>query len=397
MRILIYSHDTFGLGHLRRCRTIAHYLVSEYKDVSVLIISGSPIIGSFDFKSRVDFVRIPGVIKLRNGDYVSLNEHINIEETLAIRSSIIEHVADYYKPDLFLVDKEPLGLRGEIKPTLETLRKKQVPCVLGLRDVLDDPEMLLEEWERKHAIQAIESYYQQIWVYGLPQICEPLKGLNAPASVLDKMVYTGYLQRFVPTGVDEEIELPTDKYILVTPGGGGDGEAMVDWVLRAYESGVDLPYDSVIVFGPFMAKKKQAEFKARIKKLSRVMGTDFMKHLEFFHKNAEAIIAMGGYNTFCEILSFDKKAVIVPRTVPRKEQYLRATRAAELGLVNVLVDDDVRAADAMVGVMCSLSRQAKPSEAVVPGLLDGLPNVAKLFGAFLKADGKVFRKKEMIQ
>ena len=59
-RILIYSHDTMGLGHLRRCRTIAHSLVEKFKHVSVLILSGSPIIGSFDFRARVDFVRDPG-------------------------------------------------------------------------------------------------------------------------------------------------------------------------------------------------------------------------------------------------------------------------------------------------------------------------------------------------
>jgi predicted glycosyltransferase len=27
-RVLIYSHDSFGLGHLRRCREIAHALVA---------------------------------------------------------------------------------------------------------------------------------------------------------------------------------------------------------------------------------------------------------------------------------------------------------------------------------------------------------------------------------
>src|ERR671921_3031949 len=114
-RILIYSHDTFGLGHLRRCRTIAHALVERYKQLSVLILSGSPIIGSFDFRSRVDFVRIPGVIKLRNGEYVSLSLHIDIEETLAMRSSIIRHTADIFDPDILIVDKEPLGLRGEVR------------------------------------------------------------------------------------------------------------------------------------------------------------------------------------------------------------------------------------------------------------------------------------------
>jgi len=100
-RVLIYSHDTFGLGHLRRCRTIAHALVERYKDLSVLILSGSPIIGQFDFRARVDFVRIPGVIKLHNGDYTSLGLHIDLEQTLAIRASIIQHTADVFDPDLF--------------------------------------------------------------------------------------------------------------------------------------------------------------------------------------------------------------------------------------------------------------------------------------------------------
>src|SRR5256714_2819964 len=117
-RILIYSHDTFGLGHLRRCRAIAHALVEADKDLSVLILSGSPIIGSFDFRARVDFVRVPGVIKLRNGEYTSLNLHIATEETLEMRASIIQHTADLFDPDLFIVDKEPLALRGEVGPTL---------------------------------------------------------------------------------------------------------------------------------------------------------------------------------------------------------------------------------------------------------------------------------------
>src|SRR6266567_4629177 len=110
-RVLMYAHDTFGLGHLRRCRTIAHSLVDADKDLSVLILSGSPIIGSFDFRARVDFVRIPGVIKLRNGEYTSLNLHIATEETLRLRSSIIRHTAEIFDPDLLIVDKEPLGLR----------------------------------------------------------------------------------------------------------------------------------------------------------------------------------------------------------------------------------------------------------------------------------------------
>src|SRR5690606_31937776 len=80
-RILIYSHDSFGLGHLRRCMVMANSLVEQNQNLSVLILSGSPIIGSFDFKVRVDFVRIPGIIKLRNGEYTSLSLHIDTERS----------------------------------------------------------------------------------------------------------------------------------------------------------------------------------------------------------------------------------------------------------------------------------------------------------------------------
>ena len=71
-RVLIYSHDTMGLGHLRRSRAIANSLVEKYDDLSVLILSGSPIIGSFDFSNRVDYVRIPGVIKLKEQPFFEI-------------------------------------------------------------------------------------------------------------------------------------------------------------------------------------------------------------------------------------------------------------------------------------------------------------------------------------
>jgi predicted glycosyltransferase len=116
-RILIYSHDSFGLGHLRRCRAIAHAIVDRYKGVSVLILSGSPIIGSFDYRPRVDFVRIPGIIKLTNGEYQSLGLHIELDQTLAMRAAIIRQTAESFSPDVFLVDKEPRGLNGEVAPT----------------------------------------------------------------------------------------------------------------------------------------------------------------------------------------------------------------------------------------------------------------------------------------
>jgi predicted glycosyltransferase len=387
-RVLIYSHDSFGLGHLRRCRAIAHSLVDADPALSVLILSGSPIIGSFDFRSRVDFVRVPGVIKLRNGEYVSLNLHIDIEETLAMRSSIIRHTADIFDPDMLIVDKEPLGLRGEVRDTLELLQCRRATVILGLRDVMDDPEALESEWERKHALPALAEYYDEIWVYGLPQICDPLAGLNLPASVRGKMVYTGYLRRtandaVLPPELQPIIEKP---FLLVTPGGGGDGDELVDLVLAAYEQNPDIPLPALIVFGPFMAPEQRVGFAARAARLHKVHAITFSARLEALIARATGVVAMGGYNTFCEILSFDKPALIMPRTAPRLEQHIRARRAEELGLLAMLPETRGRDPQSMAAALRRLVNQPPPSSAVIPGLLDGMLNVNKLAKKWLDRD-----------
>ena len=379
-RVLVYSHDSFGLGHLRRCRAIAHSLVDEDPAVSVLILSGSPIIGSFDFRSRVDFVRVPGVIKLRNGEYVSLSLHIDIEETLAMRSSIIRHTADIFDPDLLIVDKEPLGLRGEVRETLDLLQRRGTALVLGLRDVMDDPDALESEWERKQAVPALAEYYDDIWVYGLPEICDPLAGLSVPASVRRRMTYTGYLRRSAsePQATADILDLLERDFVLVTPGGGGDGEALIDLVLAAYEYDRAMPLPALVVFGPFMQPEQRASFASRASRLENVRTITFNARLEALMARATGVIAMGGYNTFCEILSFDKRALIVPRTAPRLEQFIRARRAAELGLLAMLLEQEGRDPRIMAAAIRRLTEQPRPSTAMIPGLLDGMRSVNRL-------------------
>ena len=391
-RVLIYSHDSFGLGHLRRCREVAHALVEDNKNLSVLILSGSPIIGSFDFRARVDFVRIPGVIKLRNGEYTSLKLHIDVKQTMAMRASIIEHTAKIYDPDLFIVDKEPLGLQGEVEATLAMLRARGTPCVLGLRDIMDDPELLAPEFERKKAVPALINYYDDIWIYGLPQICDPLQGIDVPDSVRKKMTYTGYIgRRVTTTSTPFVLEKISEPYLLVTIGGGGDGAAIIDWVLRAYESDDNLPYPALIVLGPFMSSEQQNEYLQRASRLQNVEALTFDAHLESLMDRAAGVVCMGGYNTFCEILSLNKRALVIPRTTPRKEQYLRASRAQELGLVDMLLDDGKHDGRRMATALRNLPQQPLPSDVVVPGLLDGRGNITKLARQWLRRAGTRFR------
>ena len=377
-RILIYSHDSFGLGHLRRCRAIAHAIVDRFKGVSVLILSGSPIIGSFDFLPRVDFVRIPGVVKLHNGEYQSLGLHIDLDQTMAIRAAIIKQTAESFRPDLFLVDKEPLGLKGEVLPTLNLLKSRGTTLVLGLRDIMDEPALLLREWKRKKVLPALEHLYDEIWVYGLAEFADPLQGVACPAAVRSKMIYTGYLRRAVPHLNTTEPPSRRAPYVLVTVGGGDDGMAVLDWVLAAYEHDRRIPLGAVIVTGPFMAAEQQRHFRERAEKMKRIEVLTFDAHLELLMERAVGVVSMAGYNTFCEILSLDKRAILIPRVLPRREQVMRARRAASLELATMLDSEGPHEPELMTSALRNLLDQPLPSTRHAPEMLNGLSVITDL-------------------
>jgi predicted glycosyltransferase len=373
-RVMLYSHDTFGLGHLRRSRTIAQALTQADPDLAALIITGSPIAGRFDFPNRVDHVRLPGVVKLPDGDYASHNLGLPIDETVALRQAIIDATARVFEPDLLIVDKEAWGFRNELAGTLEAAHRAGTRIVLGIRDVLDEPEALAAEWARKGHVEAIERYFDEIWVYGLPEVHEPLTGLGLSEAALSRVVYTGYLRRDVP---EPEAET-ADPYICVTTGGGGDGARLIDWVLSAYEYDASLEPRAVLVYGPFMAAEHRAEFDARAEALGeRITVLRFASYLERLMAESAGIIAMGGYNTFCEILSVDRPAIIAPRVKPRREQLIRAGAAEHLGLVRMLHEPRDGASPAvMATAIRALATQRRPSAVQIPGLLSGLETIA---------------------
>lgn len=378
-RILLYSHDTFGLGHLRRTRAIAERLVGAFAGASALILTGSPVAGRFAFSRGVDHIRLPGVVKTPEGDYASQSLDMSIDQITALRASVIEAATKDFNPDLVIVDKEATGFRGEMIDTLELVKAGgRARLVLGIRDILDAPDLLGPEWERKGALEAAESFYDQIWVYGDESVYDPFRGLDTSADLKARVRFTGYLRREVPA--EANAQHPAQPYVLITPGGGGDGEALVEWALQAYEADAGLQPDALIVYGPFLSGETRSDFDRRVAALQpRVSAVGFDSRIEALMRDAQGIVAMGGYNTFCEILSFDRPAVIAPRKKPRMEQYIRASVAEQLGLVRML--DPERDGDdpqAMATAIRSLASQPLPSCRAHPGLLDGLNKIVAL-------------------
>lgn len=378
----MYSHDTFGLGHLQRCRTIAHSLVEDFRGLQVLIISGATIAGAFDYRARVDFVKIPSVIKLRNGEYTSLEKDIDLHETLRMRQSIIRHTAETFRPDIFIVDKEPLGLRGEIEDTLSYLKTRGTTLVLGLREVMDAPHLLEAEWALRDVMRKIGLFYDKVWAYGPPDFYDPLTGLDVPPAVRAKMKFVGFLQRSL-----QKNELPGHRpegdYILVTTGGGGDGAELIHNVIDAYQQDPQLQHRALLVLGPYMPARKRNKLIKKGSKIPYIKIIEFDNRMEELIAGAKAVVAMGGYNTYCEILSFDKPALIVPRVKPREEQLIRARRAAELGLIEMLLPEEAGDSQRFADALKVLPARPGPSQSHPHLTLEGLPHISEIVAELL--------------
>ena len=340
--VLMYSHDTYGLGHIRRSMAIASHLSG--KEVNILIITGSPIAGRYTLPEQVDFVRIPGMIKKTNDEYHSLSIRLDPEQALHIRKEIIAATAQAFQPDLFIVDKEPLGLKREVLPTLQWFREclPETKTVLGLRDILDESQVVCSDWETKDVYHYLETLYDEIWVYGNREIYDPVKEYNIPKLLEPKIRFTGYIPRkYWSSRVRRKVRkryriLDEDTFILVTAGGGGDGCELLDHYLSMHEFfPTSLPFKTLMITGPFMPKSSRKKIRKRALQYG-IKTMPFIPQMEQLIGAADLVISMGGYNTICEILSQQTPALIIPRETPRKEQLIRAEQLTKQGLIDYL-------------------------------------------------------------
>lgn len=340
--ILMYSHDTYGLGHIRRTMAIADHLRGP--KVNILILTGSPIAGRFTFPDQVDFVRIPGMIKQTNDEYLPLSIKIEAKQALDIRTNIITATARTFRPHLFIADKEPLGLKREILPTLEWMREylPESRTILGLRDIMDDAETVRRDWEKKGVYRILDALYSEIWVYGLKNYYDPITEYAIPEAISRKIHFTGYIPRrkadpATVQKIRKEHQIkPTDKLVVVTTGGGGDGYRILDTYLAMIETETMPSFvKSILVTGPFLPKR---QWKC-IDKRARNLGIDshrFYRRMVDLMAAADLVVSMGGYNTTCEILTQASVSLLIPREEPRKEQLIRAQVLQRQNLVDYI-------------------------------------------------------------
>jgi predicted glycosyltransferase len=338
-RIVLYSHDTMGLGHKRRNLLIAQTLGISAIDADILMISGVGDGNQFQIPPGIDYLTLPALHKSSDGQYQARRLDLSLKEIINLRSQIIHTTVQTFKPDVLIVDNVPRGAKGELNATLEYLRETNTRCVLGLRDVLDEPQVIRRSWKQNNHQDAIRRYYDAVWVYGDPRVYNPIQEYGLSADVTAKFRYTGYLDRrsalqFVtPEHLQPTFNLPPGRLALCMVGGGQDGGELA----KAFAQS-EFPQDTqgVIITGPMMPQKTRQQIQAYTDKRSDLQVLEYVAEPTVLLQRADWVISMGGYNTTCEILSFEKRALIVPRVKPRREQLIRVQLLQKLGLVDML-------------------------------------------------------------
>lgn len=389
-RFMLYSHDSYGLGHLTRTVTLAGYLRDCWPGTSQLIVTGSPLAHHLRLPDDSDYVKLPSVVKVAADRYEARSLALGFDEVRSLRSEILLSVARKFAPDALIVDNVPGGLEGELRPALLHL-KETFPgtrLVLGLRDIVDEAPRVRRTWTRDGVYELLEEVYDLILVYGDREVYDPVAEYGLRPRVAEKTRYVGYLRRGSSTPVNQaraSLLVRSNRLVLVMAGGGGDGY----YLLRTALDGLRLRpeaarLDWVLVGGPLMPQTHQNNLEQLANETPGARFRRFVPDLASYVAAADAVVSMGGYNSICEILTADRPSVVVPRVDPRTEQLIRAEALRSRSRIRVIHPRDLTPTRLVDEVDELVEREGPASD--LPDL-DGLRGAASELEEVLAAAG----------
>lgn len=394
-RVMLYSHDTMGLGHLKRNLKIINTLKSYYPELTILLATGSTQIYRYQLPTGINCINLPPVYKIGKDMYESGLTGMSFDKILRLRTMILLETVKSFSPHILIVDHSPLGMKGEIIPSLEWLNKpdNKSLIILGMRDIIDEPEYVIDYWNQKDIYNVLTNLYDHIFIYGDKQVYDPVTMYKFPDDVKGKTSYCGYITE---PSVNKKLSKTSkssnrdkEKFVLITIGG---GEWLADVILQNYlemlsENQSKINYNSIILTGPFIPEILWS----RLRKISRglpVKMRKFIPQIQRLLSNSHLVISSAGYNTITDIMSFANKALVIPRIKFRKEQQIRAERLNKLGLIDMLYPDDVNPKSLFDYIERSLSSNSAPlAEAREQKIidLDGNKRLAEYIGKFFSS------------
>ena len=371
---MFYSHNGVGVGHAQRQLDLARAYKHRHPTASVLVVTGSHAASMFAIPEGVDYLKLPSLVMVdRYRNWAPRDLSLPTESVSALRAHILEETMRQFHPDVFVADFMPAGPYGELIPALEELERQGGRAIAGFRDVIDEPEFVRTLWSETGVYETLRRFYSDICVYGDRRMVDFADAYELDETLAARLHYCGYLGRATPS---EAYEPGGRPFVVATSGGGVDGaEGLKQFIDAATLLG---PRDGarwLAVTGPLMPDADHRDLAT----LADGVGVEVQRVVPELRRAiaaADCVVAMAGYNTVCDILSFQRPAVLTPRNGPSQEQRLRAARLEQWGVANVLAEgrDGPQLAAAITSALA-----ATPATAPVP--LDGIQAALDIFDA----------------
>lgn len=388
-KVAFYSHDGFGLGHFRRCLLLAQKIQEHLHHVEILLITGSPKSTFFNLPKNTRVTVMEPVTKDDSGNYVARNPQIDTFTAFHRRRDKLRKEILAFDPDLLIVDHVPTGLNGELLPLLADLKTRGTQLAIGLRDIIDEGPIVQKSWIKSGSNLLVESLYDHVWVYGNREIFDLGEIYNLNEQSTRKIDYLGYLRRINLNPNSNEfvnsLQLPRSsktKIVCVT-GGGEDGDPLGSTFLETLSK---IPEKCVgtLVTGPHLNRTTARSLIERFHQFRNIEILKFTTHLEDHLRAADVIVSMGGYNATMEALAVRKPTIIIPRVTPRKEQWIRAEKFAELNLIDVIHPDSLNPESLRKSIETAMESPKLPPIEELGLSMDGIGNFLSRVDEILK-------------
>jgi predicted glycosyltransferase len=388
-RYAVFTHDAYGLGHVRRSSRILRAVAALDPDAALLLITGSPATNLLrELPPNADTLKIPTIITSGTDGTRPPTLNLGVAELASLRGELTRRALELFEPDVLLVDNFPLGTRHELLPALREMRHRHTRTVLGLRDVVDPPEKVRRDWGRDGIFGAVERYYDRVIIYGMREVLDAQSEYGLSDTVGERLSYCGYVTETAPERMSCE-RIKRDfgidgSFFLATVGGGGDGRPLLEAFVGAMHCFPDRA--ALVITGEFMSADDRATVARLAADNDRVVLRTHVTEVPALMAAADLVVSMGGYNTSAEILAVGARSVVVPRswrsgehgskgrTGVDAEQLVRAQGLARAGAITML-DPHELAPEPLAAAMRAALAMPRPGTA--HGLqLDGAANVA---------------------
>jgi predicted glycosyltransferase len=343
-RILIFTHDGRGLGHLRRLARLGSVL---QRHASVLFITGHRE-ASWIVPRECEYIHLPSLDSLdprrsrQWGRVPFLRCTNSLTAGRALRRDIIASAIERFDPDAMILDYLPLGMDEEMREFVRASPQRRNYFIA--RGLLGDPIHIRRDIFTQSAIESLEENYHMILAMTDQKIIDMAEEYALEPQLAEKLVYVGYAAEPVTAQEREAIRAERgiesgSKWVVCGAGGGKEGEALVQRCWEIAQIFPECTFD--IVAGPRSRLLLRSDVRSDEGRIRLHSSED--RRLPLMHAAADVVISRGGYNSLMEACVGDARILVAP-IMTDFEQVHHAQRLSafrEIDLVESLEDLDL--------------------------------------------------------